>query len=144
MDVKQNAKRKTYRKDFKLRAVKMRLEKGFSPGRILQELGIPDESMLKGWIRQYQESGETGLEERRGKLSAGRPSKRPKTEPEELLKRIRRLEMENAVLKNCWSSMGGMAADVKVSRCAGAVTFIFGSDTLRIPQLFPIGVLQVA
>lgn len=99
MDVKQNAKRKTYSKDFKFRAVKMKLEQGFSPGRILQELGIPDESMLKRWVRQYQESGEAGLEERRGKLSAGRPSKRPKAEPEELLKRIRRLEMENAVLK---------------------------------------------
>lgn len=92
-------KRRTYSKEFKLKAVKMKLEQGYSNPRILAELGIPQESMLKRWVKNYRTQGETGLEEHRGKAPKGRPRKKPLTHEEELMRRIRRLEMENAALK---------------------------------------------
>lgn len=96
---KAGRKHRTYSKEFKLRAIKMKLEEGYSNPRILAELGIPEESVLRDWVRRYRAQGEAGLEERRGNAAKGRPPKKPLTREEELLQRIRRLEMENAVLK---------------------------------------------
>jgi transposase len=97
--IKQNKHRKTYGKDFKLMAVRMKLEGGYSNKAVVETLGIPCLRMLKRWVSKYRKYGEGGLEEQRGKMSAGRPRKRPLTAPEEMHKRIRRLEMENQVLK---------------------------------------------
>lgn len=103
--IKQNEYRKTYSKDFKLRAVQMKLQ-GHSYQKVSQDMGIPDKSILKSWLRNYKTYGEVGLEERRGKLSTGRPRKRPLTPEQELAKRIRRLEMENEILKKLLELQG--------------------------------------
>lgn len=97
--IKQNKYRRTYSKDFKLNAVKMKLEEGYSNKTIVEVLGLPSSRMFRYWVSNYRKYGEAGLEEQRGKMSAGRPRKRPLTLPEEMQKRIRRLEMENEVLK---------------------------------------------
>lgn len=97
--IKENKHRRTYSKDFKLKAVKMKLEQGYSNKMVLEDLGLPSASMFKYWVSNYRKYGEAGLEDHRGKKSAGRPRKRPLTVPEEMQKRIRRLEMENEILK---------------------------------------------
>lgn len=97
--IKQNKHRKTYSKEFKLKAVKLRVEQGYSTTAVIEALGLSSSSMFKRWVGNYRRYGEVGLEERRGKMSTGRPRKRPLTLPEEVEKRIRRLEMENEVLK---------------------------------------------
>lgn len=102
-----NRKRKTYSREFKLKAVLMKLEEGYSKPRIALELGIT-KAMLERWVKRYRQFGEAGLEEQRGRSSAGRPPK-PTTREEDLLRRIRRLEMENAVLKKLQELTGGDA-----------------------------------
>lgn len=103
--IKQNDHRNTYSKEFKLQAVKLKIEQGYSCPAITQEKGISS-SMIKRWVKDYQAMGEAGLDERRGKTSTGRPSARPMTKEEELTKRIRRLEMENDVLKKLLELQG--------------------------------------
>jgi len=103
--IKQNDYRKTYSKEFKLQAVKMKIDQGYSYEAIVQATGI-DRSMIKRWVKNYQAIGEAGLEERRGQMSVGRPRVRPMTEEDELAKRIRRLEMENEVLKKLLELQG--------------------------------------
>lgn len=103
--IKQNEHRKTYSKEFKLQAVKMKVDQGCSYAAIVQETGIA-RSMIKRWVKSYQAIGEAGLEERRGHMSAGRPRVRPITKEDELAKRIRRLEMENEVLKKLLELQG--------------------------------------
>lgn len=97
--IKQNKHRKTYGKDFKLMAVRMKLEGGYSNKAVVETLGIPCLRMFKRWVSKYRKYGEGGLEEHRGKMSTGKPRKRPLTSPDEMRNRIRRLEMENEVLK---------------------------------------------
>lgn len=104
--IKQNKHRKTYSKEIKLEAIKMRLDQGHSEKSVLKALNIPDRSMLRRWLKQFRSNGEAGLEERRGKKSTGRPRKHLSTDEQEPAKRIRRLEMENEVLKKLLELQG--------------------------------------
>ena len=88
----------SYTKEFKLKAVKMYLDEGRSMEFIIKELGIKDRSYLRRWLKNYRESGESGLEDGRGKSktpSRGRPRIDPHSPEEELL----RLRAENDWLK---------------------------------------------
>lgn len=104
--IKQNKCRKTYNKDFKLEAVKMRIEQGYSIEGVLQAMDIPDRRMIQRWVKKYLTYGEIGLEEHRGKASIGRPRKSPLTQDEEISRHIQRLEMENEILKKLLKVQG--------------------------------------
>lgn len=97
--IKQNKHRKTYSKEFKLMAVKTKLEGGNSYKGVVEALEILTVRMLKKWVSSYRAHGEAGLEEHRGKMSTGRPRILPRPQHDEVERRIRRLEMENEVLK---------------------------------------------
>src|SRR5919197_3015882 len=49
-----------YPTDFKLRAVKLRLEEGFSLALVSQELGVAADTVLR-WTARYRKFGEAGL-----------------------------------------------------------------------------------
>jgi transposase InsO family protein len=57
--------------DFKLRAVKMRLEEGFSFALIAEELGVTAHT-LERWVKRYRLTGEAGLVDGRGGPSGPR------------------------------------------------------------------------
>lgn len=95
---KKGQKFKNYSVEFKLKAVKKYLkgESGYRP--IAKELGLPDHTYIKRWVKNYMEFGEAGLHEHRGKsLSPYRG--RPRTNPMSLEEENKILKMENEFLK---------------------------------------------
>src|SRR3974390_2649828 len=54
-------KARRYTLDEKLKAVRLRLEEGFSVEQVCSEMGMAT-SCLHNWIRRYQQSGEAGLQ----------------------------------------------------------------------------------
>jgi transposase len=89
--------RKTYDAKFKKKAVDLYLKEGMGNKTVAKELGI-DESMVRRWVKRYEQEGMKGLEEKRGKAKG--PGKgRPRTRPEDPETKIKRLEAEVEMLK---------------------------------------------
>src|ERR1041385_7001377 len=61
-----------FSREFKLRAVKLYLEEGFSSELIAQELGINSQSVTR-WVQRYRQLGEQGLEDRKTGPRIGQP-----------------------------------------------------------------------
>jgi transposase len=99
-------KRVTYSKEFKMNVVKAYLDGQGGYDILARDFGI-HHSMVMKWVRVYRVDGETGLEERRGKGSKGRPRKRPYTPDEEIL----RLRAEVDLLKKLLELGRGSALD---------------------------------
>lgn len=55
------ARHHTYSYEVKLAVVKDRLENGLTVRETMIKYGIPSESSVKAWCRQYRESGESAL-----------------------------------------------------------------------------------
>jgi transposase-like protein len=81
-------KYESYSEELKKRAIEMRLQ-GMTKAAVAKTLGIKDIGRLKVWMRKYKMQGEFGLVDSRG---------RPKTYVDQE-RYVKRLEMENAVLK---------------------------------------------
>ncbi|OOE04283.1 transposase [Anoxybacillus kestanbolensis] len=89
--------RKTYDVTFKKKAVDLYLKEGMGSKTVAKELGISD-SMVRRWVKRYEQEGIKGLEEKRGKAKG--PGKgRPRTRPEDPETKIKRLEAEVEMLK---------------------------------------------
>lgn len=80
---------KPYPKAVKLEALRLFYEDGLTRREIEEKLGL-SKGRVKAWLRLYRKEGESGLQKPR----RGRPPKRENTEAY-----IRRLEMENDLLK---------------------------------------------
>nr|AYQ74688.1 helix-turn-helix domain-containing protein [Cohnella candidum] len=78
----------TYSFETKKKAIEMRLQ-GMTKQKVAEVLGIEDITRLKVWMRRYKQMGEYGLMDHRGK----------RKEYVDEDRYVRRLEMENAVLK---------------------------------------------
>lgn len=75
----------------KLEAIRLWEEEGLQQKEITEILGIRDPGRVKNWLTIYRKEGESGLKKpRRG---------RPKKDCGSLEERIKRLEMENTLLK---------------------------------------------
>ena len=73
------------------------MKEGMGYKTVAKELGI-NESMVRRWVKRYEQEGIQGLEEKRGK--AKRPNKgRPRTRLEDPETKIKRLEAEIEMLK---------------------------------------------
>jgi transposase len=89
--------RKTYDAKFKKKAVDLYWKEGMGYKTVAKELGI-DESMVRRWVKRYEQEGMKGLEEKRGKAKG--PGKgRPRTRPEDPEMKIKCLEAEVEMLK---------------------------------------------
>jgi transposase len=100
----------TYAPELKLEAARLNVEMGLTYNEIISKLGISSKSILKKWVRQYRQ-GEREFLNLRGRNSKGRPRKdpndteaRPKTN-QQIEAKLRRLEMENALLKKAWAEL---------------------------------------
>lgn len=76
----------------------MYIEEGYGYKRVCKELGIPSTKTIRLWVKNYDETGLDGLEERRGKSKS--PLKRgPRKKKLSLEEENRRLKAENEYLK---------------------------------------------
>lgn len=82
---------KDYPLELKLEAIRMFEKEGLPYKEITERLEIRDPGRVKAWMRIYRKEGAGGLKKpRKG---------RPKIDRDSLEERIRRLEMENTILK---------------------------------------------
>jgi len=80
-----------YPMETKLKAIRLWEEEGLPYKEITARLEIRDPKRVRNWMRIYRQEGLAGLKKpRRG---------RPKKERDNLEERVKRLEMENALLK---------------------------------------------
>gem|GEM_PF-1445469 len=85
---KKEQKYQTYSFETKKRAIELRLQ-GMTKQKVAEVLGIADVGRLKVWMRRFNQMGDFGLTDTRGK-------RKDYTNENSY---VRRLEMENAVLK---------------------------------------------
>ncbi|ASA20728.1 helix-turn-helix domain-containing protein [Paenibacillus donghaensis] len=78
----------TYSEELKKKAIEMRLQ-GMTKAAVAEALGIKNIGRLKVWMRKYRQSGIFGFMDHRGRRQHYIDQERY----------IKRLEMENAVLK---------------------------------------------
>lgn len=90
---------KTYSQELKLQAIQLSLEKGLTDAEVCEKLGIHDPGRLVKWRKKYQEEGEFGLRETRGR-------KQNQENPADLQRYIKKLEMENEILKKYAELLG--------------------------------------
>jgi len=95
--------RLTYTPDIKLEAARLHVEMGLTYKDIMSKFGIVSKAGLRGWVYRYRQ-GEREFSDLRGLNSTGRgkldltdAGENPKTK--QLEAKIRRLEMENSLLK---------------------------------------------
>lgn len=79
----------------RVQAVREHLEAGKSFSELSETYGVTAQ-VVRNWVKQYQEMGVAGLEDRRGKRLA---SQTPRTAEEALRIENARLERENYLLK---------------------------------------------
>jgi transposase-like protein len=84
---------KRYSLEYRLRAVKLKIESGYSLRAIAKELGMTDTKQIRQWIERYKKEGETGLKDRAPKMKEA--TKQRRTQDREL----EELRAENAILK---------------------------------------------
>ena len=107
--VKCSIKAVTYRKEFKVWAVKEYYDHGLGPNAICQKANIDlkilgrdkPKNCLKLWRKVYKAKGEEGLNtEARGKNGGRKPKTKESTDIEYLQTKIAYLEAENNFLRN--------------------------------------------
>ena len=81
---------KHYPLETKVEAVRLYLEEGKSYAEIGRDLEVADTQRIEVWVRQYRQEGAVGLNKPKG-----RPRKKAESAEEEL----KRLRMENMLLK---------------------------------------------
>jgi transposase-like protein len=89
----QRSNTKRYDIAFRLRAVKLKVESGYSLQAIAKELGLTDTKGIRQWIARYRREGEAGLKDRAPKMKE--TTKQRRTQEREL----EELRAENAILK---------------------------------------------
>jgi transposase len=86
-------KRRQFTAEFKIEAVKLVLDQGYTYGRVGKQLGVLPK-LIQGWAKKY----------RAGDLVSGTPRLRVTAEQQELSRlrqEVQRLKMEREILKNC-------------------------------------------
>jgi transposase len=100
----------SYSSELKLQAIKLHLEDGLTYAEVMSKLGIESKSGLREWVYRYHK-GEREFLDFRGRNYKDTPRKdqndtaqRPKTN-QQMETKLRRLEMENALLKKAWAEL---------------------------------------
>lgn len=106
---------KKYPAETKLEAVRLFFEEGQTHAEVASRLGLKDKQRVEVWTRQYRREGAAGLNK-----VQGRPRKQAESEQAEL----KRLRMENALLKKFQAEL---RKDVLAKRNIGSSTTIEGT-----------------
>lgn len=93
---KKGMKHYHYPEELKLEAVRMHLEEGITSADVMKQLDINSRARLLAWCEAYRKYGLVGLKAK----PKGRPGKMPKTPQETLEYELKRLKMENELLRN--------------------------------------------
>lgn len=81
---------KHYSVEKKLEAMRLFYEEGLTRAEITQRLGIRDPHRVKAWLQQYRREGAAGF---------SKPKGRPRKRSEDVEDELKRLRMENDLLK---------------------------------------------
>jgi len=87
---------KRYPVSVKEQAVRMHLEEGLTAREITKLLGLTDEQRVNKWCITYRRKGLLGLQYQ----PKGRPKQIARTETEQVGYELKRLRMENELLRN--------------------------------------------
>jgi transposase-like protein len=87
---------KRYPLSIKEQAVRMHLEEGFTKKDVAQKLGISDPQRIKKWSAVYRKYGVIELPSK----PKGRPRKHKRSTQEQTELELKRLRMENELLRN--------------------------------------------
>lgn len=91
-------------REIKLAAITKVLVDGMSQRSVALEFGLSDATILRDWIKIYNERGEEGIQTTRRRKSYELPEEKlDRIANEELLKRLEHLEAENEYLKKLHS-----------------------------------------
>lgn len=90
--MKERSNTKRYSLEFRLRAVKLKLESGYSQKAVIKELGMTDTKQLRGWLQRYKADGIDGQKDKPPKMrEVTKAMRKEKSE-------LEYLRAENAVL----------------------------------------------
>lgn len=93
-------KHAAYSFETKLAAVRAVVDEGATKPEAMARFGIASPSSLKKWLKAYREGGPEALRPKpKGRPPGAAAEARPATREQELERRIRKLEAENAYLK---------------------------------------------
>ena len=81
---------KHYSKETKLEAVRLFLEVGLTRAEVAEQLGLRRASAVKRWVKQFRQAGPAAFD---------KPKGRPRKRAESLEEEVKRLRMENDLLK---------------------------------------------
>ena len=96
-------KHTAYSLETKLAAVRAVVDEGMTKPEAMAKFGIASPSFLKKWLKAYREEGPEALRPRpKGRPKGSGSPTRETTREQELERRVRKLEAENAYLKNRW------------------------------------------
>lgn len=87
---------KHYPEDLKLEAVRMRVEEGITIAGVMKRFGIVSRRRFLAWCEAYRKDGPLGLKAK----PKGRPGKIPQLPQAKLEYELKRLKMENELLRN--------------------------------------------
>jgi transposase len=91
--MKKRSNTKRYSLAFRIRAVKLKVESGYSLKAAAKEMGLTDTKQLRAWIKRFKTEGISGLKDKSPKLRvATKASRKGKSE-------LEYLRTENAVLR---------------------------------------------
>ena len=94
------AKKKTYSFDTKVAAVRAVEDEGSTVPEAMARFGIASSSPLRKWLKAYREGGPEALRPRpKGRPKGAKAAPGPMAREQELERRVRKLEAENAYLK---------------------------------------------
>lgn len=118
---------KHYPESIKREAIRLRVEENWSYRAITEQLGIYDADRVKKWMATYRKDGNRVFEDRRGAPS------RQKTEQSRYVKR---LEMENAVLKK-WLAILNQEVSGKAARCPIVYWHLYHQRNVHVLRCLP-------
>jgi transposase len=90
--MKKRSNTKRYSIEFRINAVKLKIEKGYSLKATANEIGLTDTKQLRSWIKLYKAEGIEGLKDKKPKMrEVTKAARKGKSE-------LEYLRAENAVL----------------------------------------------
>ena len=93
-------KSRTYSFETKVAAARAVVDEGMTRAEAMEKFGIASTTPLKNWMRAYRESGPEALRPKpKGRPKGAKAAPEEPTREQELERRIRKLEAENAYLK---------------------------------------------
>ena len=107
---------KHYSVEIKLEAMRLFYEEGLTRAEITQRLGIRDPHRVKAWLKEYRREGAAGF---------SKPKGRPRKQSESVADELKRLRMENDLLKKLHAELrkeGLVARNIGLSTKTGKDT----------------------